>query len=222
MELRWRVMRLLLVTWMLAGCMGRVVVPTSAEGQRCRRECAVVYNTCVLTRGYVLCSSEQEDCLLTCPGAYRTEVAEAQAVAPPPPPPFEIRLRAAAPYLVAETHRLTRCATEKLSTSQCLEMDGGGRCVVQGCSRVVECTWEDDALRRPKCDETAESAAGALRARAIERLAFEAQCDASTIEVMQTSTTSSESLFRLKACGAIHVCSVEDGRVACRKIEAVP
>lgn len=49
-----------------------VVVPNTAEGAECRRQCMVVYEACVGGRGKNerACRPREDVCLQTCPGAY--------------------------------------------------------------------------------------------------------------------------------------------------------
>lgn len=68
---RWGALLLgLLASGISAACYPRVIVPSTPEGNACRRECMAISNTC---RG-ADCSRQNRDCLLSCPGAYSEPV----------------------------------------------------------------------------------------------------------------------------------------------------
>lgn len=74
-----RLLSLVVALIALSGCFRtvyRVTVPHTREGNKCIRECQLIYATCSTKHGMRYCMDKRDDCLFTCPGAKEVAVQE--------------------------------------------------------------------------------------------------------------------------------------------------
>lgn len=72
-------MRLSLLCLALTICAcvhNEVQLPRTPAAMSCKRECMSVYHQCREHAGRLICSDEQDECLLTCPGARVVQVSQ--------------------------------------------------------------------------------------------------------------------------------------------------